>query len=140
MITVRETVSLNSSPSEIWSVIGAFDSLDSWHPGVASSETVQDGTDKIRHLTLGDGSKIVERLDSHDDDARRYVYTILDAGPLPIRNYQSTLEVSGNDSGSTVTWSSEFEAQGASETDAQAAISGVYTAGLAALIETFGAS
>lgn len=73
MITVRETVSLNSSPSEIWSVIGAFDSLDSWHPGVASSETVQDGTDKIRHLTLGDGSKIVERLDSHDDDARRYI-------------------------------------------------------------------
>lgn len=140
MITVRETVSLNSSPSEIWSVIGAFDSLDSWHPGIASSETVQDGTDKIRHLILGDGSKIVERLDSHDDDARRYVYTILDAGPLPIRNYQSTLEVTGSGSVSTVTWSSEFDVHGASETDAQSAISGVYTAGFAALIEKFGAS
>ena len=140
MTTVREAVSLNSSPAEIWSVIGDFDSLDSWHPVVASSETVQDGAAKIRHLTLGDGSKIVERLDTHDDDGRSYVYTILDAGPLPVRNYQSTLEVSGNDSASTVIWSSEFEAHGASEADAQAAISGVYSAGFAALIEKFGAS
>jgi len=140
MTAVRETISLSSSPTEIWSVIGDFDSFDSWHPVVATSETVQDGTAKVRHLTLGDGSKIVERLDSHDDDARSYIYTILDSGPLPVRNYQSTLEVSGDGSVSTVTWSSEFEPHEASEADAQAAISGVYTAGFAALIEKFGTS
>ena len=105
----------------------------------AVRETVQDGTAKVRHLTLGDGSKIVERLDSHDDEARTYVYSILDAGPLPVRNYQSTLEVSGDGSVSTVTWSSEFEPNEASEADAQAAISGVYNSGFAALIEKFGA-
>ena len=140
MTAVRETVSLNASPTEIWSHIGDFDSLDSWHPAVAASETVQDGTAKLRNLTLGDGSKIVERLDSHDDDARSYIYTILDAGPLPVRNYQSTLEVSGDGSVSKVTWSSEFEALGVPEADAQAAISGVYTGGFAALIDKFGAA
>lgn len=139
MTTVRETVSLNALPTEIWSLIGDFDSLDSWHPAVEASEMVQDGTAKVRHLTLGDGSKIVERLDSHDDEARTYVYSILDAGPLPVRNYQSTLEVSGDGSVSTVTWSSEFEPNEASEADAQAAISGVYNGGFAALIEKFGA-
>jgi len=140
MTTVRETVSLNASPAEIWSVIGDFDSLDSWHPAVDASETVQDGAAKIRHLTLGDGSKIVERLDSHDDEARTYVYSIVDAGPLPVQNYQSVLEVSGDGASSQVTWSSEFEAHGAPEADAQAAISGVYTGGFAALIEKFGAA
>jgi len=138
MTMVKETVSLNASAADIWSFIGDFDSLDSWHPAVAASETVQDGTATIRHLTLGDGSKIVERLDSQDDDARSYVYTILDAGSLPVRNYQSTLEVSGHGSVSTVTWSSEFEPHDALEADAQAAISGVYNGGFAALIEKFG--
>ena len=61
MTMVKETVSLNASAADIWSFIGDFDSLDSWHPAVAASETVQDGTATIRHLTLGDGSKIVER-------------------------------------------------------------------------------
>ncbi len=139
MTTVRETVSLNALPTEIWSLIGDFGSLDSWHPAVEASEMIQDGTAKVRRLTLGDGSKIVERLDSHDDEARTYVYSILDAGPLPVRNYQSTLEVSGDGSVSTVTWSSEFEPNEASEADAQAAISGVYNGGFAALIEKFGA-
>ncbi len=140
MTAVTETISLNASPTEIWSHIGDFDSFDSWHPAVAARETVQDGASKVRTLTLGDGSKIVERLDSHDDEARSYVYTILDAGPLPIQNYQATLEVSEVGPNSQVTWSSEFEALGVPEADAQAAISGVYTGGFAALIDKFGAA
>lgn len=140
MTAVRETVSLKASPADIWSLIGDFDRLDSWHPAVTASETVQDGTTKVRHLTLGDGSKIVERLDSQDDEARTYVYSILDAGPLPVQNYQATIEVSGAGANSQVTWSSEFDAAGIPEADAQAAISGVYTGGFAALIERFGAA
>ena len=140
MTAVRETVSLNAPSNDIWSFIGDFDRLDSWHPAVAACETVQDGTNKIRHLTLGDGSTIVERLDLHDDEARRYVYSIMDAGPLPVRNYQSTIEVSGDGPNSIVTWSSEFEAADVPEADAQAAISGVYTGGFAALAEKFGAA
>ena len=84
-------------------------------------------------------SCIAGDLDSHDDDERIYVYTILDSSPLPVRNYQSTFEVSGDGSVSTITWSSEFEPPEASEADAQAAISGVYNGGFAALIEKFGA-
>jgi carbon monoxide dehydrogenase subunit G len=138
MTQVRESVSLSASPTDVWSYIGDFDRLDSWHPAVASSEASQDGTSKIRHLTLGDGSIIVERLDSHDEEAQSYTYTIVDAGPLPVRNYQSTIEVTPDGTNAQVTWSSEFEALGAPEGDAQAAISGVYTGGFAALIEKFG--
>ena len=140
MTTVRETVSLSATPAEVWSFIGNFDRFDSWHPAVAASDTVQDGATKIRQLTLGDGSKIVERLESQDDDARRYSYAIVEAGPLPVRNYRSTIEVTGDGPVTTVTWSSDFEPDGASEADAQAAISGVYTGGFATLVEKFGAA
>jgi hypothetical protein len=140
MTTVKESVSLNASATDIWSVIGDFDRLDTWHPAVAGSEAASSGGSSIRHLILGDGSKIVERLDESDDKARSYTYTILDAGPLPVRNYQSTLEVSGDTSVSIVTWSSEFEPHATPEADAQAAISGVYKAGFAALIDKFGAA
>ena len=139
MTAVKETIQLDAAPSDIWSCIGDFDGLASWHPAVAASDADNEGASRLRTLTLGDGSKIIERLDSHDDDTRTYTYSILDAGPLPVRNYQSTIEVTASGSGSAVTWSSSFEPQGAPEADAQAAISGVYTGGFAALVEKFGA-
>ena len=139
MTAVNETISLDATASEVWSSIGDFDGLASWHPVVASSEADKEGASRLRHLTLGDGSKITERLDSHDDDERAYTYSILDAGPLPVRDYQSTIAVTENGSGATVSWSSSFEPQEVAEADAQAAISGVYTAGFAALVEKFGA-
>ena len=140
MTTVKETVSLNASAADVWSFIGDFHGLDSWHPAVVASEAANSGDSSIRRLTLGDGSKLVERLDERDDKAQRYTYTILDAGPLPVRNYRSTLEVSGDGAGSAVTWSSEFEPHQVPETDAEAAIAGVYKGGFAALIDKFGAA
>ena len=86
MTTVKETVSLNASSTDIWSVIGGFESVDSWHPAIAACDTVLEGEASIRHLTLADGSKIVERLDSHDDEAKTYVYTILDAAKVVKRS------------------------------------------------------
>ena len=140
MTTVTETVSLSGSASDIWSCIGDFDDVASWHPAVVSCDAVQDGASRVRTLTLGDGSKIVERLESHDDEARTYTYSIVDAGPLPVSNYQSAIAVTGDGSVATINWSSTFEPQGAPEADAQAAISGVYTSGFAALVEKFGSA
>ena len=140
MTIVKETVALDAAPSDVWSTMGDFDDLASWHPAVVSCVVDSDGASRLRQLTLGDGSKISERLDSQDDDARTYTYSILDAGSLPVRDYQSTIAVAADGSGATVTWSCEFEPHGASETDAQAAISGVYTSGFSTLLEKFGAA
>lgn len=138
MTTVRETQSLNASADDVWSVIGDFGGLHNWHPAVAACEVIQEGPARIRHLTLGDGSKIVERLDAHDGATKSYTYSITDAGPLPVANYQSTIQVTGDGDSATVNWHSEFDPSGASEADAQGAISGVYTGGFAALVVQFG--
>jgi hypothetical protein len=124
----------------VWACIGGFGSLETWHPAVTACDVESDDNGDVRTLTLGDGSRIVERLDAHNNEARSYTYTILEAGPLPVQDYQSTINVTGHGAVAKVKWTSKFSARGASEADAQAAISGVYTGGFAALIQKFGAA
>jgi len=140
MTAVAETVSLSASPDDVWSYIGDFGNVADWHPAVVSCDMSEDGADRIRTLTLGDGSRIIERLDAPAGGERSYTYSIVDAGPLPVQDYQSTIDVTGGGDVTTITWSSEFKAAGAPEADAQAAISGVYTGGFDALVEKFGSA
>jgi hypothetical protein len=89
-------------------------------------------------LSLAGGGTIVERLEAKDDKERTYSYSILSC-PLPVANYQATIRVRENDSGGcTVEWSSEFDPSGAPETDAMAAIRGIYEAGFKNLQRMFG--
>ncbi|MFN4764751.1 SRPBCC family protein [Gillisia sp. Q332] len=57
---------------------------------------------------------------------------------MPVSNYTATLRVRDSDKGCSVEWSSEFEAKGAPEGDAVAAISGIYEAGFENLKKMFG--
>ena len=50
----------------VWRVVRDFDGLPTWHPAISASE-LEDGarTDQVgavRHLTLGDGGAVRERL------------------------------------------------------------------------------
>jgi hypothetical protein len=124
----------------VWAVIGGFNTLSDWHPAVEKSETKdQDGT-KVRTLTLAGGGAIVEKLVSSDDKERTYNYTIV-SGPLPVTNYEASIKVRENEGGfgCTVEWASEFDASGAPEDDAVAAIRGIYEAGFENLKKMFGA-
>jgi len=68
-----------------------------------------------------------------------YTYSIL-SGPLPVTDYTATIRVrEAEGGGSSVTWSSEFTPSGAPESDAVAAIRGVYEAGFENLRKMFGA-
>lgn len=125
----------------VWDLIGNFNALADWHPAVAKSETTKEGGVTTRTLTLVGGGTIVERLESADPRERTYTYSIL-SGPLPVADYTATLRVreSEDGKGCTVGWSSEFTPSGASETDAVAAIRGVYEAGFENLRKMFGVS
>ena len=57
-------------------------------------------------------------------------YRIIES-PLPITGYVSTIEVTGNAGGASVTWRSSFRVlPGTPELDIKKAISAVYRAGL----------
>ncbi len=138
MAKVSISTDLNASADEVWKLIGGFNALPDWHPAVENSELTEAG--QTRTLSIAGGATIVEKLESVDDSARTYTYSITDS-PLPVANYRSTIKVSGEGAGSTIEWSSEFdtvEGMGASEQDAMAAVQGIYQAGFDNLKKMFG--
>jgi len=137
MAKVSSSTDLPVSAKTVWAVIGNFNALPDWHPAVEKSELKKEDGSTVRKLSLVGGGSIEEKLEKIDDKERRYTYTIL-SGPLPVSNYTATLKVREGDKGCSVEWSSEFEARGAPEGDAVAAISGIYEAGFENLKKMFG--
>ena len=127
---------LNMNADEVWKLIGQFNALPEWHPAVVSSK-LEDGG-RIRRVSLLGGGEIVERLEQIEAGDRLYRYSII-SGPLPVANYTATLRVKEDGKGKAIIeWSSEFDPSGATETDATAAITEVYKAGLDNLRKMFG--
>ena len=129
MIKVHLTRHLDSSADESWARVGDFHGLASWHPAVA--ETVASEGGEVRALHTQDGAVILERRTGTGE--RSYSYKILE-GPLPVRDYNSTLSVTEDDNGgSEVVWDAEFEAEGAPEDVSRGVVEGILNAGLEAL-------
>ena len=150
----RQKVTLSAEvaapPEEVWAVIGNFQDM-SWHPAVfATTGSGGNDIDATRVLTLGaeGGPTISEVLYKHDDAAMSYSYRITDVlvEVLPVTNYSSHLTVKPADDGkSLVEWRGAFY-RGYPNNDpppelndeaAIAAVTGIYQAGLDALVARF---
>lgn len=148
---VTLSVDVAAAPADVWAVIGNFQDM-SWHPAVFSSTGEGGNTiDATRVLTLGQdgGPTISEQLYKYDAEKMSYSYRITDVKVevLPVTNYSSHLTVTPNASGgSHVEWRGAFY-RGYPNNDpppelnddaAVAAVTGVYQAGLDALVKRFG--
>jgi len=130
MAEVRVTQELSSPAEVVWALIGDFGALHRWHPAVRGLDLSWEG--RIRTLHFADGTRAVERLETRNDAAHRYAYAWVD-GPLPVRGYHATLQVSARRRGCTVTWSCVFEPADADEHDVHDALHRHYAEGLTAL-------
>jgi hypothetical protein len=139
MSKVSTSTKLPVSADMVWNTIGGFSSIAGWHPGIERSEEVKEGGTTTRKLSLAGGvGTVVERLETHDDAARSYSYSIV-SGPIPVADYNATIKVIPEGAAScTVEWTSDFEAKGVPEPDAVAAIRQVYEAGFENLRKMFG--
>jgi hypothetical protein len=116
------TATSASSADSVWAKVGDFCGVANWLPGLKCALSA-DG--KTRTLTTDQGAVIVERLESRDDAARSYSYTII-GGPLPVANYHSTITVFPAGAGSSIVWSGKYDAKGVSDADAKKVIDGIY--------------
>lgn len=123
---------LTAAPDAVWKKIGDFCGIASWHPAIEKC-VLSDGG-KTRTLSLKGGGTIVETLVSRDDNAHTYTYQIV-SGPLPVSDYVSTIKVLPDSSGSSIVWTGNYKAKGASDADAQKTIDAVYKAGVDALVK-----
>jgi hypothetical protein len=138
MTKVSMSTDIGVSAEQLWDSIGGFHSISDWHPAIEKCEIEEDGNVTLRRLSLAGGGELVERLEKSDDDSRSYSYSII-SGPLPIKNYTSTLRViEGEDGKATVEWSSEFDSAGAPESDVMKIVEGIYSAGFDNLKKMFG--
>jgi len=144
------TAEVSASPAEVWAVIGNFQDM-SWHPAVYST-TGENGNeiDATRVLALGaeGGPTIAEILYKFSDENMSYSYRITDVlvEVLPVTNYSAHLTVKPLDNGhSLVEWRGAFyrgypnndPPPELSDEAAVAAVTGVYQAGLDALVARF---
>jgi Polyketide cyclase / dehydrase and lipid transport len=133
--TASATVEISATADQVWALMGGFDSLPDWLPFIVKSELGEGG--RLRFLETGDGDAIVERLQTFDDKARTYTYSI-EEGPFPVTDYLAKVEV--RDAGgqkAQVTWSGSFTGNGITEAEATAIFDGVYKGGLEALKANF---
>jgi hypothetical protein len=119
----------------VWKLVGDFGGFVEAMglPVTMSGE----GVGSTRTIELGGTN--VERLEELDNDAKRLVYSLV-SGPLPVKDYRSTMQLVAIGDGRTrLEWSSTFEPDGIAEGDAITAIRGIYTGGIAGLQARFGA-
>jgi hypothetical protein len=130
MATASAFIDIPAAADEVWQLIGGFQSLPQWLPFIKSSEASEGG--RVRSLQTVDGAVVVERLQTFDDSAKTYSYSILQS-PFPAKDYLATIKVEPQGEGSRVTWSGRFTPVGVSEEEVVALFAGVYEGGVKAL-------
>lgn len=128
-IDLSESVDVDVPAADAWAAIADFCSIETWHPVIAECEQSEQDGKTMRTLTTGDGGELLEELKEMNEDGMSFTYAIIES-PLPIADYVSTVEVGENGDGATVTWSSNFNAAGASDDEALELMTGIYRAGL----------
>jgi mxaD protein len=109
---VSKTIAIDAAASKVWDAAKDFNSLNTWHPGVAKDEIIEgknNSVGAVRVLTLQDGGTIKEKLLVFNAASHTFTYSILE-GVLPVSSYTSTFVVKsvGKDK-SSVTWSGNFK-------------------------------
>jgi Polyketide cyclase / dehydrase and lipid transport len=125
--------SLFTPLTQVWAVIGKFDTMQDWHVAITSTEMTGSPTEvgSMRKMIIGNGSATVyEDLTAQDSHSYSYRFSLDQAAPFAINDYQAILCVKANESGSgsTVRWSASWSVfdGGMSVDESTAAIAGVF--------------
>jgi Polyketide cyclase / dehydrase and lipid transport len=129
--TVVEELTLRIGPDEVWVVVGDF---VGFVKAIGYPVEGRDSPNGPSRVVRSPGGVIIERLESLDNSGRTFSYVIDSAGPLPVKNYRSTMQVGAVlGGGSLVTWTATFDAVGVDDATAIDTIRGLLKAALKAL-------
>ncbi|MDG1804422.1 SRPBCC family protein [Flavicella sp.] len=94
--------------NKVWSTLSSFRNIEAISP-IERSETVGEGAGAKRTCYMPDGAMIHEVLEKVNNNSMEMQYKITE-GPFPITGYVSNVKVEAlENSGSKVTWGSQFE-------------------------------
>ena len=141
MAKVKVTQEVGASASAVWELVRDFGGIEKWSgAGIEGCSVEGEGIGAVRTIRIPGGAELKERLEAFDDAGRSFQYSIVGDGPLPVRDYLSTLTVvEGGAERCTVDRSSRFEPAGADEARVKQILEGVYRGGIAGIKKTLGA-
>jgi mxaD protein len=134
-LNVYQTIDIAAPASKVWGAVKNWDNLHGWHPAFASTELISGQNDVVgamRRLTLKDGPSFEEELTGFDASAMKFRYKIIGEAPLPITDYDSTMQVLSTGPGkSAVVWRGSFFAKpGAESNVVMESVTQLYLGGL----------
>jgi hypothetical protein len=133
MTSVSITRTISVEPDAAWTEIRSVGGLERWVPIVQTCEVDGRGVGAVRKCGLGEGAFVFERVESIDEAARIFTYSITES-PLPVTDYIGRMQVApGADGGTEIVWSCEFACDAAAEADMTAMLEGAFSDGLAGL-------
>jgi uncharacterized protein YndB with AHSA1/START domain len=98
MPTIRNTVTINAKPDDVWTVLADMPATRQWLPGVVSAR--MDGT--LRVCTMADGQEVHERISDVSDDAHSFRFDHVRV-PLPVRESGGNFTVAPGEAPATAT-------------------------------------
>ena len=140
-LNVYQTIDIAAPAQKVWDTVKNWDNLHGWHPAFASTQLLSGQNDTVgavRRLTLKDGPSFDEELTGFDPSAMKLRYKIIGEAPLPITDYDSTIQVLSTGSArSTVVWRSHFLPKaGAKDDVVMESVTQLYLGGLQNLKQT----
>jgi carbon monoxide dehydrogenase subunit G len=93
---------VSAAPDAVWAVVGKFDGVAEFFPGIDSFST--EGDDRLIGMF---GMQIRERLVARDDATMTLEYAIVDG--VPLESHKARITVVPDGDGSLVTWAFEVE-------------------------------
>ncbi|MGQ0830959.1 MAG: SRPBCC family protein [Microthrixaceae bacterium] len=94
----KAEVTIERTADEVWALVGRFEGLDEWMPGIESCEMEGD----VRKLHMM-GMEVHEQLHERDDAARRISYSIVKS-PMPLEHHRATISVIPEGDGARLEW------------------------------------
>ena len=101
MATGESGAKVARRPADVWAVVGRFDGVEEWMPGIDACELEGD----VRTFQSM-GMQARERLVSRDDAARTISYSLIE-GPVPVEHHLATVTVTPDGDGSRLEWAYE---------------------------------
>jgi len=106
---IKESITINAKPEDVWNVIKDFGKIDIWHPSISKVES--DGKIRTIYYSPRNNTPIKQKLESYNAEKMMYKTSIteVDIKSFPVSTYTANISVKENDDGtSTVLWKGAF--------------------------------
>ena len=106
---LKESITINAKPEDVWNVIKDFGKIDIWHPSISKVES--DGKTRTIYYSPRNNTAIKQKLENYSAEKMMYKTSIteVDIKFFPVNTYTANISVKGNEDGtSTVLWKAAF--------------------------------